>query len=1380
MTETAKRIQIYQARLPKMRNKVIAVISMFALSAVMMTSATFAWVTLSQSPEVKGISTTVAANGSLEIALSDIDGLEPEVSAVGDSGKDMLERNVTWGNLVNLSHEDYGLQNLILRPASLNRSGLLTNPLYRASYGEDGRITVLDNKFSYSSYDPASGRFRVWPETQYGVRAISSVTYEDISGDTTFWEMGMAAESTMEEARGQYTALTSNQSYMSSISGLMGVFLTAKLNSGQDPVCSEYIEALYHMLSDFSDCMETAGEALAQMADMQQMIKFGAGNYTPYTVDSLCSAGAAALAANGVSLESLAQYKTDRAALKRHLESLYNYYVAVRDNNAEVRWSNIQSIVNFVVDINSCTIDGIKVSEVSGHLSELMGGGTHQAVITRGALWNMEKRLDVHMNVKGLSVKVTYIFSTTVTADVQTDAAAPFTMKTDYDKIQEYDDGFVGGDAVAEDTYGMAIDLWVRTNSPDSFLTLEGDAVIEQRPLLDESGETLTDENGNPLYEEVVVGYQGSNRVWENEYLSENSVTQGSGSCYVFYVEPENQAQSLELLKGMRVAFVDSEGNLLATASMDTAHHFAENGRVTVPLKLISGTSVTGENGETIYTIAKLQQNKAQRITAIVYMDGTVLTNEQAMAAADLQGQLNIQFGSSAQLEAVRDEALSGAELKVSASADKTSFDFETDTDLTTKITLLVEGAEPAAVTGSFLRAVNDTQGTRQPSIPFTDEGNGRWTAQMHFSAPGTYILRSVELDGVEYALSEPVTVKVDGFGISRLTCDICDSSGQAAVMTAGVSTKAPLTLEFGSTKNLPAKVEGVFVNEYNQQIFVPFTQGTAAWSGTANFTTSGTYVLGQLRIDGLFYDIPENLQKTITVYLGMTTRIWISPETDFDFEEGETKTLTATAVIMDNKGNELPGLENVRLNYAHKSSSLLSLFSEMTWDETSRRYIGAFLVSRPGIYNFSTLTIGENIISSATAAPAITAIPPTPVAYHDNLTESYQFAPDRDAALKIRIAHSEAASAVQAVVMRDGVAYTVDGVSGVTITENGVSVTEWTFALPVVSDSQEGTWTMKQLMITGVYYDGAFHEADNPAVLEVESRRITARVVNELRVTVTGVESQDFQGYFMDPHPVSGLQVNITDYSGQPVPGVTDVQLAYLLNVSSAGDYGYICNALGTNPEEENPASACRPLSGSTTVYEADGALNFLYAGSYGCQVTVSVGGRQFVSGTDFELTHPAFTVSWHKPTVKFTETNPAAGTSFDGDTNNDKSNVEQVVNVCTDYEITVWYKAGFTCGQVSSYTPSKATTQLSGAGSHFARAELVIPSKSYPNQGYDTIYQYTPSALNNTQDIGGKSGASRRAMGVGATAKQIVLYYNDIAFTMDLENPLVVNNQC
>lgn len=52
----------------------------------------------------------------------------------------------------------------------------------------------------------------------------------------------------------------------------------------------------------------------------------------PLTRWTACAAPApAALAANGVSLESLAQYKTDRAALKRHLESLYNYYVAVRD-----------------------------------------------------------------------------------------------------------------------------------------------------------------------------------------------------------------------------------------------------------------------------------------------------------------------------------------------------------------------------------------------------------------------------------------------------------------------------------------------------------------------------------------------------------------------------------------------------------------------------------------------------------------------------------------------------------------------------------------------------------------------------------------------------------------------------------------------------------------------------------------------------------------------------------------------------------------------------------------------------------------------------------------------------------------------------------------
>ena len=37
------------------------------------------------------------------------------------------------------------------------------------------------------------------------------------------------------------------------------------------------------------------------------------------------------------------------------------------------------------------------------------------------------------------------------------------------------------GDAVAKDTYGMALDVWVRTNYPGAILTLEGSVKYEDK-----------------------------------------------------------------------------------------------------------------------------------------------------------------------------------------------------------------------------------------------------------------------------------------------------------------------------------------------------------------------------------------------------------------------------------------------------------------------------------------------------------------------------------------------------------------------------------------------------------------------------------------------------------------------------------------------------------------------------------------------------------------------------------------------------------------------------------------------------------------------------------------------------------------------------------
>ena len=71
MKDTAKRIRAYKAALPGLKERLAAVALLLVVSTVMMISATFAWITLSQAPEVTGINTTISGNGNLVIALSD-------------------------------------------------------------------------------------------------------------------------------------------------------------------------------------------------------------------------------------------------------------------------------------------------------------------------------------------------------------------------------------------------------------------------------------------------------------------------------------------------------------------------------------------------------------------------------------------------------------------------------------------------------------------------------------------------------------------------------------------------------------------------------------------------------------------------------------------------------------------------------------------------------------------------------------------------------------------------------------------------------------------------------------------------------------------------------------------------------------------------------------------------------------------------------------------------------------------------------------------------------------------------------------------------------------------------------------------------------------
>ena len=172
------------------RNKLIAAIAMLLVSMILMVSATYAWFTLSTAPEVKNITTTVAGNGSLEIALMPTDGLLGSIrsgnsSIVGGGTVPITTANTTWGNLVTLSDLSYGLGNINLNPAVLdttNGGTALTDPAKPITvpvFGGDGRIAeTSSDDIALRSYDTTASKFL---GTDYGVRALTEVIEGNVS-----------------------------------------------------------------------------------------------------------------------------------------------------------------------------------------------------------------------------------------------------------------------------------------------------------------------------------------------------------------------------------------------------------------------------------------------------------------------------------------------------------------------------------------------------------------------------------------------------------------------------------------------------------------------------------------------------------------------------------------------------------------------------------------------------------------------------------------------------------------------------------------------------------------------------------------------------------------------------------------------------------------------------------------------------------------------------------------------------------------------------------------------------------------------------------------------------------------------------------------------
>lgn len=1336
--DTVRRIKIYQERLPHIREKIGAAGLALLIAGVVAMSATFAWVTLSRAPEVAGLTTSMSANGSLEIALSKPDGSAPDEFDVDESvgiSSDVTVSNLAWGNLVNLYDPSYGINGIALRPAQLEAASLLTRPLKGAVYGSDGRAIELGTDYSYVTWDPLSEKF-ITSSGVYGVRAIATYKLsEEASGADVqaYNEMLRQVNNAHDTVNILYADMRDHS--FSQLQSLISVYAQDSID-GKDTELSTYLKNLISCFNAMLRAMEAQKEAYVALANFQLFMNAqnSGQTYTPTTWDNLVanrtkynvgsipdltglinkykstnpSNTDAAVSANAeaahtaaksgisthgiISLVGLTQFVSDYNKLVADLGYLNQYQSNYEAGTGHYYWGSggesghqVNNMVADLIDYSHMTVvvsddSELILTELGANKDKAMGllGGektikVYGGIMTRFEQLAVDGSYRLRANRPGCTISIKYVIQVSVKGVAETMGGfvkidesnnnAPVFDSSSYFSLNkantEDTTSLIPTDMEAEDTYGLVVDLWLRTNTESTKLTLE--------PA------TAKSENG------TIVRYDGINRVWgsteEAELLPSGSTTQGGGSCYVYYADtPEDMQRSLDLLSAMKVAFVDETGHLMAVGEMDTANYYAANGRITVPMLLDSTNShttysVTNASGEVVEAraITTMYADVPLRLTAIMYLDGAFLNNNMVLAAAEIEGQLNLQFGSSVQLTTVGNMDLMDDVRTVTASATVTEMDYDnaiSDADLTTDVLVSVLGVDPDTMTAFFVREINSQQGSREEEMTFTKQSGGEWLSSYTFKTPGVYHLRHIRLNGIDYPLEQPVDVEVKGFVVSEVSWG--ESEDSVSVSTSDASYSETVSVKFAANdrSKMPAKVNARFVRQDGNQVDVPLAYTASSggrWIGKTTFTSSGEYVLSYLVFDGRYKDLQAlGLHKTLNLKLGLYARVTNAGGAlshTYDPEEAQTGVYNKDVIvqIFDNSGQELQNLTGARLYYSNGGSATNTINTDLTWDEGNRYYVGTLPIVRPGRYTYAYVRSGGNYITRAYESPVYAIISPDPPAYKvDESKSTYhdtiQFAPlTNDAVMDhLVIAHSESAL-VTAVVHNSvtGKTYELDSESGGMIyTDHGwllklptytLDIDEQGAPLPNAKYTQEGEWKLLAVFISDCFDENSNQRtAENPIIWigsDELSRQYasTAEIsgatkdFSKLSTTVSCTVKVTMQPGttalgsvstpFFAPFSVSdvGMSVLVTDENDNVIPaskiGDVKLNLNYVAPTATA-EYGYKVLA-GANTSYVVSLNSQDPDTGRRTVSEVNGASDYdwHYVGTYNVnnlQVTI------------------------------------------------------------------------------------------------------------------------------------------------------------------------------
>ena len=634
------------------RKKLIAAIAMLLVASFMVASSSYAWFTLSTAPEVKGIQTAVGANGSLEIALNVTGTAANITSGVGDSGD-----YTTWGNLIDVSANSFGLQNVTLLPARLNfENGAINpnSPLQTPVYGADGRIEKLDNTIS-GSFNTKENQFMTYDATtaigkddqnndvvyqnQYGVRAIGNST-------------AMSAQQ-IDFFNAQYTialALSTAQTYTSqslTIAGgdLANIAADKALGAGTGPYD---ISNVGNMLAKLEAAVAQLDAAALAFCKAEFASTYTGDNYsTERDAKFTADANLATLVGE---VAALSDFWIIRDNIANAVDAAKNAYTADGFNPAQATYEQVNGVLGGLVDMSTIELNGYTMSAASANKDKIAAdvmngkgvivtlqpkananGGAEGVYVDMAKLvGNYSAGISVNISAGGLNL-------TGVKATMKTaiDGAPTVNLATEFAALRAPSASGSTGGSIINDLYGYALDLAFRTNAAGSSLMLQT---------------TATDR---------IYSTGGS------------QATQGGGSSMTFTSVSTSftTAQVTNLMNHIRIVFTDMGGTILAVAGLDTTAATVEETEVTAPMKVYddstyvftddgkfeaqgSGLAFAAPNDKGATQLLPLTQNEATGISVYVYLDGDYVENSDvANAAASMTGTMNLQFSSSAELK---------------------------------------------------------------------------------------------------------------------------------------------------------------------------------------------------------------------------------------------------------------------------------------------------------------------------------------------------------------------------------------------------------------------------------------------------------------------------------------------------------------------------------------------------------------------------------------------------------------------------------------------------------------------------------------------------------------------------------------------------------